>query len=78
MDLQFNLEEYSCTAYVVEYVKKTNRGISNLHKERIKLQNEYLDQVYTSLLKGVTLRHLNNVEVSSQEAAWYLLKQPMS
>lgn len=32
MDLQFITEEYSCAAYVVEYVNKTSRGISNLNK----------------------------------------------
>jgi hypothetical protein len=65
MDLQFILEEYSCAAYLVEYVNKTNRGISNLHREVINLQNLYPDQDYTSLLKGVSLRLFNNVEVSS-------------
>lgn len=30
MDFRFIIEEYSCAAYVVEYVNKTNRGISNL------------------------------------------------
>jgi hypothetical protein len=78
MDLQFILEEYSCTAYVVEYVKKTNRGIINLHREFIKLQNKYPDQDYTCLMKGVSLQLLKNVEMSSQEAPWYLLRQPMS
>jgi hypothetical protein len=63
---------------VVEYVNKTNRGIRNLHRELTKLQNEYLDQDYTSLLKGVSLRLLNNVEMSSQEAVSHLLRQPMS
>jgi hypothetical protein len=77
MDLQFILEEYSCAVYVVEYVNKTNRGISNLHRGLNKLQNEYPDQDYISLLKGVSLRLLNNAEMSSQEAAWYLLRQPM-
>jgi hypothetical protein len=78
MDLQFILEKYSCAAYVVEYVNKINRGISELHMELIKLQNDYPDQDYTSLLKGVSLGLLNNVELSSKEAAWYLLRQPMS
>jgi hypothetical protein len=63
---------------VVEYVNKTNGGISNLHRELIKLQNEYLDQTYIYLFKGVSLRPLNNVEMSSQEAAWYLLRRNMS
>jgi hypothetical protein len=78
MDLKFILDEYSCAACVMGYVNKINRGISNLHRELIKLQNEYPDQDYTSLLKGVSLRLLNNVEMRSQEAAWYLLRQPMS
>lgn len=78
MDLQFVLEEYSCAAYVVEYVNKSNRGISNLHRELVQLQNEYPDQDYTMLLKKVSIKMLNSVEMSSQEAAWYLLRQPMS
>ncbi|XP_058456546.1 uncharacterized protein LOC131433943 [Malaya genurostris] len=78
MDLQFILDEYSCAAYVVEYVNKTNRGISNLHLELVKLQEEYPDQDYASLLKKVSIKMLNSVEMCAQEAAWYLLRQPMS
>lgn len=78
MDLQFILEEYSCASYVVEYVNKTNRGVSNLHRELIKLQDEYPDQDFAALLKRVSLKMLNSVEMSAQEAAWYLLRQPMS
>jgi hypothetical protein len=51
MDLQFIQDEYSCAAYMVEDVNKTNRGISNLHRELIKLQKGCSDQDYTSLLK---------------------------
>jgi hypothetical protein len=76
MNLQFILEEYSCAAYMVEYINKTNRGISNLHTELIKLQNEYPDQDHTSLLKGVSLQLFSNTEMSSQEAVWYLSRQP--
>jgi hypothetical protein len=36
MDLQFILEEYARAAYLVEYVNKTNWGISNLQRELIK------------------------------------------
>ena len=31
-DIQFITEEYSCAAYVVEYVNKTNKRISNLQQ----------------------------------------------
>lgn len=78
MDLQFVVEEFSCAAYVVEYVNKTNRGISSLHRELIKLQEEHPDHDYNGLLKKVSIKMLNSVEMSAQEASWYLLRQPMS
>ncbi|XP_058811059.1 uncharacterized protein LOC131675952 [Topomyia yanbarensis] len=78
MDLQFIPEVFSCAAYVVEYVNKTNRGISSLHCDLVKLQEEYPDQDYTALLKKLSLKMPNSVEMSAQEAAWYLLRQPMS
>lgn len=78
MDMQFILEEFACAAYIVEYVNKSNRGISNLHRELIKLQEQYPDQDYKFLLKKVGMNLLNSVEISAQEGAWYLLRQPMS
>ncbi|GFW43444.1 ATP-dependent DNA helicase [Trichonephila clavipes] len=41
MDIQFITEEHSCAQYVVEYVNKTNRGISNLQREIIKYMDEH-------------------------------------
>jgi len=75
-DIQFILEEYSCATYVVEYVNKTNRGMSNLQRELIKLRDEYPDK--DSILTEVGLKMLNAVEISSQEAAWYLLNLHMN
>jgi hypothetical protein len=77
-DIQFILEEYSCATYVVEYVNKTNRGMSNLQRELIKLRDEYPDKDYSALLTEVGLKMLNAVEISAQEAAWYLLTLKMS
>jgi hypothetical protein len=77
-DLQFILKEYSCAAYVVEYVNKSNRGISHLHRELMKLHDEHPEKEYLQLLKALSLKLLNTVEMSSQEAAWYLLRQKMS
>ncbi|CAK9832801.1 ATP-dependent DNA helicase pfh1, partial [Anthophora retusa] len=78
MDIQFILEEFSCATYVVEYVNKTNRGLSNLHRELIKLRDEYPEKDYTDLIKYLGTKILNSVEISSQEAAWYLLGLHMS
>lgn len=41
MDFQFITEEYSCGAYVVEYVSKTNRGVSNLQRKIIEVMDEH-------------------------------------
>lgn len=49
MDLQYILEEYSCAAYVVEYINKSNRGISNLHRELLKLREKRPDSDLTKI-----------------------------
>ncbi|GBP92639.1 hypothetical protein EVAR_62212_1 [Eumeta japonica] len=77
-DLHFILEEYSFAAYVVEYVNKSNRGISNLHQELIKIQEQNPEKEYVEIMKQLGVKFLNTVEMSSQEAAWYLLRQLMS
>lgn len=78
MDLQIVLDEYSCAQYVVEYVNKSNRGISDLHRPVLTLYEQNPEQEYSQLLKQVGLKLLNSVEMTAQEAAWYLLRQPMS
>lgn len=37
-DLQFIIDEYSSAAYIVEYVNKSNRGVSNLHFQLVQVQ----------------------------------------
>jgi len=59
-------------------VNKTNRGISNLHRDLIKVRDEYPGKDYADLLKELGIKLLNSVEMSSQEAAWHLLKLEMS
>ena len=67
MDLQFVLDKFSVGAYVVEYINKSNRGISNLHKQLCDLQEEFPDQNYLDLLKRLSINLLNKVEMASQE-----------
>lgn len=40
-DFQFITEEYSCAAYVVEYVNKTNRGVNNLQRKIIETMDQH-------------------------------------
>ncbi|XP_021192740.3 uncharacterized protein LOC135116561 [Helicoverpa armigera] len=78
MDIQFILDEYSCAQYVVEYMNKSARGMGNLNRELTKMMKEHPDRDYTGQLKALSVKLLNAVEMSAQEAAWYLLRQPMS
>lgn len=78
MDLQFIFDEYSCGAYVVEYVNKSARGMGNLHMKLIKLMEQYPERDYTGQLKALSVKLLNSIKMSAQKAAWYLLRQPMS
>lgn len=78
MDFQIITEEYSCAAYVVEYVNKTNRGISNLQRNIIEVMNEHPEFDIVEITRKMSVDMLNSVEMTSQEAAWYLLREPMS
>ena len=78
MDIQFITEEYSCAAYVVEYVNKTNRGISNLQNLIIKTMDEHPEFDIVAITRKMSIDVLNTVEMTSQEAAWFLLREPMS
>lgn len=53
MDLPFILDEYSCASYCVEYVNKTNRGLSDLHRRLSELQSDYPDLNFTELLDKI-------------------------
>ncbi|XP_044581138.1 uncharacterized protein LOC123262784 isoform X2 [Cotesia glomerata] len=77
IDIQFILDEYSCAEYVSEYVNKSVREMSNLRRELTTMMQEHPDQNYTGQLKTLSIKLLNSVEMSAQEAAWYLLRQPM-
>lgn len=78
MDFQIILEEYSCAQYVVEYVNKTNRGISNLQRKIIEVMDEHPEFDIVEITRKMSVDMLNSVEMSSQEVAWYLLRDPMS
>ncbi|XP_044588824.1 ATP-dependent DNA helicase PIF1-like [Cotesia glomerata] len=76
--MQFIIEEYSCAAYVVEYVNKTNRGISNLQRQIHEIMDENPEFDIVEITRKMSVNMLNTVELTSQEAAWYLLREPMS
>ncbi|XP_049318190.1 uncharacterized protein LOC105232370 isoform X10 [Bactrocera dorsalis] len=78
MDFQMILDEYSCAAYVVEYVNKHNRGISDLQRQILQVMDENPEFDLVDITKKLSVDVLHAVEMSAQEAAWYLLRQPMA
>ena len=40
MDLQFILDPYACIAYMINYINKSNRGMSELLKDSISEIND--------------------------------------
>lgn len=61
-----------------QYVNKTNRGISNLQRKIIEVMNENSEFDIVEITRKMSVDMLNTIEMSSQEAAWYLLRLPMS
>lgn len=78
MDIQFITEEYSCAQYVAEYVSKTNRGVSHLQRQIIQCMDKNPEFDVVEITRKLGIDMLNSVEMTSQEAAWYLLREPMS
>lgn len=64
MDFQIITEEYSCDAYVVEYVNKTNRGISNLQRNIIKIMSEHPEFDIVEITRKMSVEMFNSVEMT--------------
>ncbi|XP_055842240.1 uncharacterized protein LOC129909224 isoform X1 [Episyrphus balteatus] len=73
IDIQFILDDNNCAEYIVEYVNKSARGMSNLRRDLTTMMLSHPDQ-----LKTLSMKLLNGIEMSAQEAACYLLRQPLS
>ncbi|XP_039970108.1 uncharacterized protein LOC120782016, partial [Bactrocera tryoni] len=78
MRLRIILDEYACATYVVEYVNKHNRGISNLQRQIIDIMDEHPEFDIVDITKKMSIDILQSVEMPAQEAAWYLLREPMA
>ncbi|XP_053402924.1 uncharacterized protein LOC123548901 [Mercenaria mercenaria] len=77
VDIQFVLDPYACAMYIVSYISKSQRGMSNLlHAAAKEARNGNLD------IKR-QVRHIgnvfsNSVEVSAQEAVYLVLQMPLT
>lgn len=71
-DFQFITEEYSCEAYVVEYVNKTNRGVSNLQRQIIEIMDEYPKFNLFDITKNISVNLLNHTEMTSRDCMVFI------
>ncbi|KAL3218395.1 hypothetical protein MRX96_050727 [Rhipicephalus microplus] len=74
MDLQVILDVYAYASYVVEYVNKANCGLSNMGRTIKALieQNPSAQLSFESAMRQLGVNMLNAIEMSSQDAAWFL------
>ena len=76
MDIQFVLDVYACAMYIVSYISKAQRGISDLLRtacEEAKSGNSTVQQQ----VRDIGGKFLNAVEISAHEAVYIALQLPM-
>ena len=76
MDIQFVLDVYACAVYIVSYISKAQKGMSELLRtacEEARRGNSNIKQQ----VRDIGNRFLNNVEISAQEAVYIVLQLPM-
>lgn len=78
MNFQIIQDEYACAAYIVEYVNKSNKGISHLQQKIIEVMNENPEFDIVEITSKMNIDIPHSVEMSVQEAAWYLLRMPVA
>jgi hypothetical protein len=76
MDIQFVLDVYACAMYIVSYISKAQKGMSELLRtacEEARRGNSSVKQQ----VRDIGNKFLNNVEISAQEAVYIVLQLPM-
>ncbi|KAJ8048034.1 hypothetical protein HOLleu_00193 [Holothuria leucospilota] len=76
MDIQYILDPYACAMYIVSYISKGQRGMSNLMQHATKeAKDGNLD--IKQRVRHIGNKFLNHVEISAQEAVYLVLQMPL-
>ncbi|KAJ8049090.1 ATP-dependent DNA helicase pfh1 [Holothuria leucospilota] len=76
MDIQYILDPYACAMYIVSYISKGQRGMSNLMQRATKEAREgNLD--IKQRVRHIGNKFLNHVEISAQEAVYLVLQMSL-
>ena len=74
MDIQFVTNVYACAMYIVSYVTKSQRGMSELLRKAADEAKLNDGNNIRQQLRAVGNKFLNAVEISAQEACYILLQ----
>ena len=75
MDIQFVLDVYACAMYIVSYISKAQKGMSELLRQasaEARKGNSNIKQQ----VRDIGNKFLNSVEISAQEAVYIVLQLP--
>ena len=76
MDIQYILDPYACISYIVSYISKGQRGLSNLLYEACK-EAKAKDSDIRQQVRRIGNQFLSHVEIGAQEAAYLVLQMPL-
>jgi hypothetical protein len=76
MDIQYILDPYSCVSYIVSYISKGQRGLSNLLQAACVEASE-MDSDIRQKVRRIGNQFLSSVEIGAQEAVFLALQMPL-
>ena len=76
MDIQFVLDVYACAMYIVSYISKAQKGMSQLLQRACDEAREGNSSIKQQV-RDIGNNFLNSVEISAQEAVYIVLQLPM-
>lgn len=77
MDIQFILDPYACSMYCVDYISKSENGMSKILREALNELKKGNNSV-RERLRVLANKFLNSSEISAQEAVYHILSIPIS
>jgi hypothetical protein len=77
MDIQFVLDVYACAIYIVSYISKAQKGMSDLLRNACAEAKEGNSTIKRNKVRDIGNKFLNSVEISAQEAVYIILQLPM-
>ena len=76
MDIQFVLDVYACATYIVSYISKAQKGMSEPLRQACAEARKGNSSIKQHV-RDIRNKFLNSVEISTQEAVYIVLQLPM-